>query len=340
MNRKIDRLYFELTTMCNLKCKHCFNFNEDVKPKHLDFETFSTFYKKIKNKTQGIVLTGGEPFLHPQIIKILDLLSQENVVITTNAALYNESYYEKIMMEYPNVFLQISFDGMTKETFETVRGLGSYEKVKRVIDYLSRQGYAQRLGLSVSILACNIGEVPDIVRYAQEQKLHSIHFPTLIIEGRCAEDMTLLPEVKDLNQTEDQLLILAAESQDINISVNTLSRLAGWVHRKGEMDCLSNATMKVTADGNIMPCPVAWKKEESLGMIEQISCFGDIVSLLNGVQCEKQHSDECRECQAEGLCSMSFCEYCHIRKTNILQGKQYRCLNLKHHFNNIMKEEV
>lgn len=339
MSRKIDRVYFELTTMCNLKCRHCFNYNDNFKRENLNQEAFTEFYQKIRNRTEGIVLTGGEPFLHSGIEKFMEILKSERVVITTNATVKSKEYLENILMKYQNIFLQISFDGMTKEVFELIRGNDTYEKAKQTIDYLSERGLGKRLGLSTSILSYNIHEVLSIVEYAKEKGLHSIHFPTLIMEGRCAENKELLPNIDSLNELEDKLLMLAVEYENIHISVNTLNRVAGWVNQEVSTDCLTNATIKITVDGDIMPCPVAWKVEESLGRIDEISCFEDLLNKLENVQVKKKVSENCRVCDARGLCSMNFCENCNIRNNESPAGMSYRCLNLRHHINNIRREE-
>lgn len=339
MKRKIDRFYFELTTMCNLNCIHCFNYNGNYKFKFLELEKLKKFYKNIKGKTNGIVLTGGEPFLHPDIMHILEILKDEKVIITTNATLESPYYYGALLEKYPNVLLQISFDGMSKKVFEKVRGTGTYDKVKNVIEYLSACGYGQRVGLSMSILACNIGEVLQVVHFAEERQLHSVYFPTLILEGRCESEPDLLPNVESLNQVEDELLVLATENQELDISVNTLNRIAAWRQFGQTIDCIANATIKITVDGEIMPCPVAWKREESLGNIQDIDDFSQVINVLNEFCISKFENAQCSKCEGKDICAKQFCENCFIRKTNNSQGQQYRCENLRHHYNNILKEE-
>lgn len=338
MSTRVDRVYFELTTMCNLRCTHCFNYNNNFKNKYLSLEEFNSFYDKVCNKTNGIVLTGGEPFLHPDIEKFLDRLESENVVITTNATLRNKEYYANLLKKYPNLFLQISFDGMTKEVFERVRGKGTYVKVKKVVDYLCEIGLKDRIGLSTTILNYNIHEITNIVMYAKEKGIHSIHFPTLILEGRCAEDCTILPDVKQLNKLEDELLQLSIENEALNISVNTLNVVASFILDKDNITCVNNATIKVTVDGEIMPCPVAWKKEESLGHISQIEQYEDIIQKL---QCVKLHivdSESCSGCEVRDFCKMNYCEHCGIRNRVDKIGMSYRCSNLMYHIKNIMEE--
>lgn len=340
MERKIDRIYFELTTMCNLRCKHCFNYNENFKAKYLSLDEIRFFYEKVKNRTNGIVLTGGEPFLHPQIKEILELLKSERVVITTNGTLYSPDYYENMLKENSNVFLQISFDGMSKAVYEEVRGPHTYDKVRQLIEYLSERRFGKQIGLSMSILACNIHEVFDVIHYAERCKLHSIHFPTLIIEGRCASDVTILPEVKELNLLEDQLLKETIENENLHISINTLNRIAGWVTSKEEMDCLLNATIKVTPEGELMPCPVAWRKSESIGHISEITDYGELIEKLNAFSMKIKEMEKCGKYNASKYFGENFCEYCSIRNTEIVEGIEYRCKNYMYHMKNIIKERM
>ncbi|SES78050.1 radical SAM protein [[Clostridium] polysaccharolyticum] len=338
MERRIDRIYFELTTLCNLRCKHCFNFNDNFKVQYLAKEKIRDFYTKVKKKTSGIVLTGGEPFLHPHILEVIKIFREERVVITTNGTQFDGSYYEQILKENPNVFLQISFDGYSKEVYEEVRGQNTYEKVRKVIDYLSEKGFGAQMGLSMSILACNIHEVIDVVKYAEACRMHSIHFPTLIIEGRCADDSTILPDVEELNKVEDQLLQMAVDSENLHISVNTLNRIAGWAMGGKEQDCLSNATIKVTVDGSLMPCPVAWKSTESIGHVDQVTSFEHLEKLVNEIKKEERQEQGCLMCEGSEICNQSFCEHCSVRGTNIQEGREYRCKNFIHHINNIKNE--
>jgi molybdenum cofactor biosynthesis enzyme MoaA len=90
----LNTFYLYLTTGCNLFCRHCWITPTFVNGKPspgdcLDLNLLKTAVKE--GKTLGLSqakLTGGEPILHPQFVKIVDFLSKEGLKLTmeTNAA--------------------------------------------------------------------------------------------------------------------------------------------------------------------------------------------------------------------------------------------------------------
>ena len=88
---KFKRIYIEITNNCNLNCSFCSKTNK-VK-RYLSVNEFENILKKINDYTNYIYLhVKGEPLLHPDLDKILDLLDKYNkkVIITTNGTLLKE----------------------------------------------------------------------------------------------------------------------------------------------------------------------------------------------------------------------------------------------------------
>ncbi|MBF0595085.1 MAG: radical SAM protein [Candidatus Omnitrophica bacterium] len=70
----IQELTIEITNKCNLKCRICGIWKE--KPRFIKFSLVHGFIKALAGRyaINSISLTGGEPFLHPQIQQILRLM--------------------------------------------------------------------------------------------------------------------------------------------------------------------------------------------------------------------------------------------------------------------------
>ena len=82
---------FELTEICNVKCKHCYNpwRDESMGVNYIDSKKLDAIIQKfIKAKVFHVVLTGGEPFSNFDIlVKAIKKLKQNNISISCNSNL-------------------------------------------------------------------------------------------------------------------------------------------------------------------------------------------------------------------------------------------------------------
>ncbi|GAI28295.1 unnamed protein product, partial [marine sediment metagenome] len=134
------RLWVEITSRCNLKCRLCVN--KDIPPSlkgDMDFD----LYKKIINEATGSVYDinlfhRGEPLLHPKLIPIISYAKSRGIKtrIHTNATLLNPELSKKIILSGLDL-ISFSFDGYTEKTYEKNRIGASYEKsLNNIIDFL------------------------------------------------------------------------------------------------------------------------------------------------------------------------------------------------------------
>jgi len=74
--RKLHHVEMIITTKCNLRCKHCSNLIPDIqdKAKHISLEEFKRELDLLMSNFDYIYrlqIHGGEPLLHPEIVKIM-----------------------------------------------------------------------------------------------------------------------------------------------------------------------------------------------------------------------------------------------------------------------------
>ena len=86
----------EITGRCNLNCKYCFS-DKCNKDMHL------SDVKKVLDQVDNmnvfeVCISGGEPFLHPNILEIFDYCSKKkfNVSIVTNGTLLDEKTIKEL----------------------------------------------------------------------------------------------------------------------------------------------------------------------------------------------------------------------------------------------------
>lgn len=92
MKKKLfKRVYIEITNVCNLNCKFCPSTIREKK--FMNINEFEIIIDKIKTYTDYVYLhVKGEPLMHPNLDKILDIITKNNleVNVTTNGRLLGE----------------------------------------------------------------------------------------------------------------------------------------------------------------------------------------------------------------------------------------------------------
>ena len=123
------QIYLLLTDDCNLKCSMCIRGNQIGKT--LSFPTIKDMNWLSDLKEHDIVVTGGEPTMHPQFVSIVEYLCDyaKTVTVTTNGTM---DYYLNKEFLRKNLYFQISIDG-DLETHNSIRGTGMYQKSMKTI---------------------------------------------------------------------------------------------------------------------------------------------------------------------------------------------------------------
>jgi len=104
--KKFNRIYVEITNICNLKCEFCIN--DTRKKEFMDIKKFKVIISKIKDYTNLVMLhIKGEPLMHPKLEEILDVCFNNHILvnITTNATLLDEKIE---LLKKPKLVRQIN----------------------------------------------------------------------------------------------------------------------------------------------------------------------------------------------------------------------------------------
>lgn len=133
-------LIFFVTSACNSRCQHCFYWRNLNQKKDLSLAEIKKISASLE-KIDKLLLSGGEPFLRPDLPEIVKLFFEQNQVkvlaIPTNGLLPEliVSQLKKILKyagRKREVFLCISLDG-TEKTHDWIRGVkGNFKKVVKL----------------------------------------------------------------------------------------------------------------------------------------------------------------------------------------------------------------
>lgn len=174
MDNNLNRLYLSITNKCNLNCKHCFR----TAGKELKNELTAEEIKKILDSaTKSVVskqvsITGGEPFARNDIFEILKYAYEKDlsVDISTNAILLDEEKI-RILEELDNIFyMQISVDGITKESYEYIRGNNTFDKLIKSLNLIKKSKFLEQIDLMMIYLVTpkNYKEIEKLPEFAEK----------------------------------------------------------------------------------------------------------------------------------------------------------------------------
>lgn len=117
-------IHWEITGRCNLECLHCYNNSARNSPQPTleQISSVTDELKEAKTKVRGIIVSGGEPLMHPHLRKILEAIRPlaAEVVLATNGALVCESNIDWVagMIDAVN----LSIDSSNADSFSKFRG--------------------------------------------------------------------------------------------------------------------------------------------------------------------------------------------------------------------------
>ena len=126
------KIYVEITNNCNLKCDFCIK--NQRKNKFMSIDEFKIILNKLENYTNYLYFhILGEPLLHPNINKFIDLASEKFFInITTNGYLIKNIKYNKnirqinISLHSYNESYGITLEDYMGNIFDTVDELSKY----------------------------------------------------------------------------------------------------------------------------------------------------------------------------------------------------------------------
>lgn len=167
---------FELTPVCNMDCKMCYvrlsRQEQEALGPLSDAQQWLTMARQAQQAGMlYLLLTGGEPFLHPQFREILEGLHQMGLLVSINS---NGTLIDPQTVAWlktcPPTRINLSIYGASDETYARLCGnpIG-FTQVTRAIRLLKEAGIPVKLNCTVT--PHNAADLPRIVEFAEQNHL-------------------------------------------------------------------------------------------------------------------------------------------------------------------------
>ena len=310
----IQSIYFEITNVC-------YNSSERDNKKFIDpIILLSAIENSHLTEETTISLSGGEPFLHPDILYIIDMLSERNfkIIIVTNGLLLTKNL--AMFLEKRNVGLQVSIDG-TKDVHDYIRGKGTYDILINNLHILDRYYYMDKAIVKAVLTKLLLRHINEYVEEMIKLKFSNISFGYLSHSGR-SKDLfysQYTPNCEDLIKL-DYEIDMAKKLYPDKVELPVICYSCGLLHSEKK-----EYNIRIDIDGNVYICQGFNDVEFSIGNIlnETIEeCifsnkYHNLISLLR----KRQGLLDCSRCILEknSLCNKG----CPAEEIN-LNGQQVK----------------
>lgn len=324
-----NKFHFQwhITDRCNSRCTHCYQENytdaSDMPLEELKvignnlFETLSKWKKK-----GDVSITGGEPLIRKDFFRFLEYLDSSEEIsdlhVLSNGTLITDKIAERFKKLVKIQGVQISLDGSSPKTHDSVRGSGAFGKAIGSIRRLTSHGIDVKVMFTLQ--RCNMKDVFSLIDLAIKEKVSGLTIERLVPMGAAqnAKDSLLLPEelrdifqyVSDRADLEydkgNQLRILKYRPLWINIDPSRAKTEANTVPHKelGAACSIGLDGICILPDATVLACrrlpiPIGDLKRDSL---EKIWFTSDLLWQIRDKQNLKGKCNSCEYIPCCGGC--------------------------------------
>ncbi len=186
---------WNITRTCNLQCIHCYaDSHPQMYTGELDWNQCCEVIDDLADYgASALLLSGGEPLVHPRFKDILSRASERGLkmTISTNGTRITPEL-AKLFKQLEVAYVGISLDGIG-EIHDHFRGTpGSFEKAIRGFKRCEEVG--QKTGLRLTLTRHNVQCMDEILDFIERENIKRVCFYHLVPTGRGVDVASLTPE--------------------------------------------------------------------------------------------------------------------------------------------------
>lgn len=176
---------WNLLRRCNLSCRHCYanSFDKDFEGELNLEECLRTVDQLKVANVPALILSGGEPLLHPHFFEIARYAKEKKfyLALSSNGILLTEDVADKLK-EIEFNYVGVSLDGLP-DTHDYIRGeKGAFEKsVQGIKNGVSRN---LKVGIRTTLTNSNSMQIEDMLNLSVSLKVEKFYLSHLNYGGR------------------------------------------------------------------------------------------------------------------------------------------------------------
>ena len=252
-------LQLDPTSTCNLGCPMCRRNKSSNLGNKLSFEDYTRILERFPWLDFLLLIGIGEPLLNENLFDFLAYTgdAEMRTMMATNATLIDEAMAERLVGSKLG-YLQLSFDGGTKETYEATKKGADFDRVVENITVLMQKkreaGGRMKVFLVTVVTGLNYREIPRLMGLADQMGVDIV----VVTPDLC--NPTIYPDYDCPKVPEEELLGTLQEVRKLGKKLGITTYLSstkpyGRFRSQGTTSCYWPwYGMYVTCEGDVTPC--------------------------------------------------------------------------------------
>lgn len=346
-NKKRNTLYIEITSKCNLNCSYCYNNSKISNSMYLDKEVLkSTINPSIHELgLKTVVLSGGEPFLHPNLSEICSYVHNAgaNLTINTNATILSKEIIDEIKIFKPN--FQIAIESHEEEVINKYKGGNAYIRMINGIKIIKEHYDIRKLAIRCNLTneLFDSEKLKEYVKFLNELGIKNAYISLMACEGR-AQNLsypTIMYDYKKINDIKKELEeYVSSYDMSFTFPFASASMICPYAQTKTYN---GDYFFHVSYNGGVYPCGALLNEDFCLGNIKEehindILLGGKMNEFINKSHKRLRNIDSCKNCIVDSVCGKGCISECI--KHEDFYGIDGHCKMRKQEIYDILKSKV
>lgn len=256
----LHEITIEVTQRCPNKCIYCSSLSDATKTQYLDYETICRVVDDAKSLgAKSVSLSGGEPFLHSDIVKIAEyinlrgmtcLLYSSGIVLSKDGtpASVPADTLESIKGKVSKLIVNI--EAADETTYNHIMGtsFGGFELMQDSVRKAIKAGIT--VEAHVVPMKLNIQQLPKIMALCDQLGVSRVSFLRLVVQGRAYEHKSeILLSEDDVVFAKNLVVTHAPQYQG---AIRFGIPFGECTHR---INCMTGTSkLDIRYDGKVYPC--------------------------------------------------------------------------------------
>ena len=257
----LSEISIEILQRCPNRCIYCSSHSNPQATHIIPFEIIKNVIDDAKSLgCKTVCLSGGEPFLHPQILDIISYIAKQQLIcyVYTSGIFMKDEVYSSLPNEYieairgmvDKVIFNVEADSST--LYDKIMGtdVGGFDMMKKSINDCVSSGLV--VETHVVPMQVNFKHLKSIFEMCYQLGVSKVSILRLVLQGRALENLSLVKLTGEDSWEVTKLIKALNESYKGKVRIGLpYSDSNCRIYCKAASD-----KVNVRYDGNVYPCEV------------------------------------------------------------------------------------